>query len=489
VRDLAVVSAVELLPAVQSPAEAGPILVDAGAAASTTDSAGRVFEKDRYFTGGAASSVVYDVTGIGDFGNPGSPDDAVFATYHSGREFSFRRPVANGHYALLLDFAEPAEGAAVGSRTFDVFAEGRQILDDYDIVKAAGAARTAVADSSDLTITDGTLDLGFRGVAGDALVSAIVLIPTGVPAAAKPYSRPLVTEAGRQARSAANARQLVYAAQFWGDSHRGKFPDRLADALADVGMLWYDAVASPRTSTRLPRGETLAFPELLAWVSDRNDYVYIGAGSTYRDAPDKVVLYENPDRVEGPIVVGFLDGHVSVLPRDQAAALIGFDANAASADPPPPWPDPASPEYRRDPTVVASRENLYRIFEGLWRHANSNRGFFPVDVVRLMLSQNVPAETVVNPRGDGALPAGLDRFQQAEWVLRHGDYQLLPTGDRIRGTSIPEQVAIAWENPAELKGGIYLAVADGRVEFRELRWAVETIRRSFAWLELWQSRR
>jgi hypothetical protein len=488
-RDLAVVSAIELLPAVQSPGEAGPVLVDAGAPAPTTDSAGRVFEQDRSFTGGAASGVLYDVAGIGDFGNPDSPDDAVFATYHAGREFSFRRPVANGHYALLLDFAEPAEGAAVGSRTFDVFAEGRQILDDYDIVKAAGGARTAVADSTDVTITDGALDLTFRGVMGDALVSAIVLIPTDVAAAAKPYSVPL-TDASRLSLSVNNARLLVYAAQFWGNSHKGKFPDSLADALADVGLQWSEAVASPRTSTRVPRGETLAFPELLAWASDRNDYVYVGAGSTYRDSPDKVVLYENPDRVEGPIVVGFLDGHVSVLPRAEAAALIGFGANAAPADPPPPWPDPNSPEYRRDPAVLASRDNLYRIVEGMWRHANNNRGFFPVDVVRLMLSQNVPAETFVNPRGDGgALPAGLDRFQQAEWVLRHGDYQLLPTAGRMRGTSIPPQVAIAWENPAELKGGIYLAFADGRVEFREMRWAVETIRRSFAWLELWEARR
>jgi len=222
VRDLAVVSAVELLPAVQSPAEAGPVLVDSGAPASTTDSAGRIFEKERYFTGGAASGALYDVTGIGDFWNPDSPDDAVFATYHAGRAFSFRRPVANGHYALLLDFAEPAEGAAVGSRTFDVFAEGRQILDDYDIVKAAGGARTAVAESTDVTVTDGALDLSFRGVAGEALVSAIVLIPTDVPAAAKPYTFPAPTELSRQSFSLGNARHLLVAAQFYGNEHRGR---------------------------------------------------------------------------------------------------------------------------------------------------------------------------------------------------------------------------------------------------------------------------
>jgi hypothetical protein len=129
------------------------------------------------------------------------------------------------------------------------------------------------------------------------------------------------------------------------------------------------------------------------------------------------------------------------------------------------------------------------IVDGMWGHANENRGFFPVDVVRLMLSQDLPAETFVNPRSDGAVPSGLNRFEQAEWVLRHGDYQLLPTNARMRGTSIPGQVAVAWENPAELKGGIYLAFGDGRVEFREMRWAVETIRRSFAWLELWEARR
>jgi hypothetical protein len=110
--------------------------------------------------------------------------------------------------------------------------------------------------------------------------------------------------------------------------------------------------------------------------------------------------------------------------------------------------------------------------------------------VRLMLSQDIPIETFINPRGDTAPPpAGLNQFEQAEWVFRHGDYTLLPTGGRIRATSIPGQVALAWENPAELKGGIYLAFADGRVEFREMRWAIETIKRSLAWVAQWEARR
>jgi hypothetical protein len=203
-----------------------------------------------------------------------------------------------------------------------------------------------------------------------------------------------------------------------------------------------------------------------------------------------VVLYENPDRVEGPIVVGFHDGHVEVLPREQAAALLGFDAGAAPSDLPPPWPDPSSLQYRRDPAVLASQNNVWRIIQGLFGHTNENRGFLPVDVVRLMLTQDIPVESFINPRGDTTPPrAGLNQFEQAEWVLRHGDYSLLPTGGRIRATSIPGQVALAWENPAELKGGIYLAFADGRVEFREMRWAVETIRRSFAWLQQWEASR
>ena len=39
----------------------------------------------------------------------------------------------------------------------------------------------------------------------------------------------------------------------------------------------------------------------------------------------------------------------------------------------------------------------------------------------------------------------------------------------------PSEVAIAYENPADMKDGINLLFADGRVEFREMRWAADEI--------------
>jgi beta-galactosidase len=101
-------------------------------------------------------------------------DDELFWSYRSGKQFSFSRAVADGNYSLWLEFAEPMASAA-GERTFDVWAEGKQVLDDYDILADAGAAQTAVAKCFNVAVSDGSIDVDFRGVVGEAIVSAIVL--------------------------------------------------------------------------------------------------------------------------------------------------------------------------------------------------------------------------------------------------------------------------------------------------------------------------
>jgi len=159
-----------------APAE-NTIHLNAGGAAFT-DSLARPFSAESDFLRGEKAETIFDI--------PYSTDDPLFNTYHSGRDFSFSRPIANGNYTLWLEFAEPTF-SELGQRSFDVFAEERQILNDFDIFQHAGL-QTPLAQAFNITITDGSLDLAFRGVIGDAIVSSIVLLPTEVPSYVKPYS-------------------------------------------------------------------------------------------------------------------------------------------------------------------------------------------------------------------------------------------------------------------------------------------------------------
>src|SRR5437762_8176864 len=107
-----------------------PLYVNAGGPAML-DALSRPFLADSGFAGGhTVQGPAFD-----DFFTYGS--DAVFSTYRAGASFSFSMPVANGNYALFLEFADPDASAVVGQRKFDAWAEGAQVLDDFDVVAAA----------------------------------------------------------------------------------------------------------------------------------------------------------------------------------------------------------------------------------------------------------------------------------------------------------------------------------------------------------------
>ena len=474
-RDLALVSAIELTPAAQVPAVPAPFFVDAGAPAPTTDSDGRVFDEDRTgrygFSGGTTSADVFDVGGFDPFG-AGSyplPDSALWATYHAGSAFSFSRPVANGHYAVFLGFAEPVEGAAVGSRVFDVSAEGRPVLDDYDVVNDATAARRQTVREFDVTVADGSLDLRFQGVVGDAVVSYIAAMPTDVPPAALPYAPEASTDAARLAAAASNLGNVGFAIEMYANEFKGRLPPglkTLPGVAADDARIFTD----PRAGTRLPRGAT-SDAEERAFGASHEDFVYLGAGKrVFNIDPQAPLVYENPRRVPGAIHVLFGDMHLELLGRAEAAALIGFDP-APPAQPPAFPPAPAA-----DPAVVASGANLHALGVAIADFARYRHGRFPADFGVVYEVEDVPLPTFVNPRGDTTIPPGMTEAQKTAWAARSTDYQML--GGRFY---IPNDLPIAWENPAEMKSGINLLFPDGRVEFREMRWAIESIESARAW--------
>ena len=158
-----------VLPSTTSPAPGTTTLrIETGGSSSFTDSAGRVWSADSGFSGGTAST--------GSFSVAGTVDDKLYYTRRWGN-FTYARAVTNGLYTLRLHFTDPLYTAA-GFRRFDVFAEGAQVLDDFDIA-ASGGGRAALVRSFTVGVADGRLDLSFRSVKENAILSAVELVPAG----------------------------------------------------------------------------------------------------------------------------------------------------------------------------------------------------------------------------------------------------------------------------------------------------------------------
>jgi hypothetical protein len=149
-----------------------------GSARSLVDHAGRLWKADAGFDGGTA--IKSDVQHIW------RTQDAAF--YRSSRQGQFRYDIAlkPGVYELRLHFAETEFGPEAtgtggeGSRIMTVFANGRTLLQDFDLVTDAGASRTAdVKVFPDVApAKDGKLHLQFVGERGtQAAVSAIEVVP------------------------------------------------------------------------------------------------------------------------------------------------------------------------------------------------------------------------------------------------------------------------------------------------------------------------
>jgi hypothetical protein len=171
-------------PAAQvSESQVGPptgdeVRILAGSSRSFVDHAGKLWNADAWFAGGTAvkSSVV-------EIWRTQNPD--FYRTSRQGN-FSYAIPLKKGIYELHLHFAETVygpdavEAGGEGSRILSVHANGKTLLNQFDIVADAGANRTA--DVKVFTniepAADGLLHLEFAGEDGkQALLSAIEILP------------------------------------------------------------------------------------------------------------------------------------------------------------------------------------------------------------------------------------------------------------------------------------------------------------------------
>jgi hypothetical protein len=150
----------------------------AGSARGFVDHAGKLWNADAWFDGGTAvkSSVEHIWR---------TQNSSFYRTSRQG-QFRYAIPLKKGVYELHLHFAETVFGpeslgtGGEGSRILTVRANGKILLNRFDIVADAGASRTAdVKVFPDIApAADGLLHLEFSGDGGkQAILSAIEILP------------------------------------------------------------------------------------------------------------------------------------------------------------------------------------------------------------------------------------------------------------------------------------------------------------------------
>jgi len=105
----------------------------------------------------------------------GSQDELLYKSYREG-DIEVDRKIAAGRYTVTFHFAEPSAVEA-SQRTFDVFIEGRRVIDDLDVMmfrdgKSESALTVTVPD---VNVDDGEINISFAAGNGSPLLSALVI--------------------------------------------------------------------------------------------------------------------------------------------------------------------------------------------------------------------------------------------------------------------------------------------------------------------------
>ena len=133
-----------------------------------TNSAGKFYDVDHYYSGGTDGSTTATISG--------TPDQAEYQTYRYGSSFSYTIPLVNGTYALYMDFMEPTLTGS-GQRVFNVSANGATLLSNFDIYSQVGQ-HAALQKQFTVTVTNGTLSLNFTATTNSALICAFAMVKT-----------------------------------------------------------------------------------------------------------------------------------------------------------------------------------------------------------------------------------------------------------------------------------------------------------------------
>ncbi len=130
---------------------------------------GTTFVADTDFEGGSTQISSHAITNTG--------DPALYNSWRFGN-FNYRIPVANGHYAVYLHFAE-TYNSALGQRRFNVSVQGIPRLQEFDIAAEAGLD-TALIKRYDVDVLNSEILIQFsNGSVGSARVDAVRVVLSG----------------------------------------------------------------------------------------------------------------------------------------------------------------------------------------------------------------------------------------------------------------------------------------------------------------------
>ena len=172
----AIVSAIEILPGVKGHIRPVRILARQSPYYSNDS---HWWSPDNYFEGGQLASYAQEVTG--------ADDPELYETERWGN-FSYAVPVTPGRYAVVLHFAarrsnpgEPAaESAEHVSNTFNVFCNGKALLENFNLAAEAGKTDIVIKRMAGLEPNaQGKLIFNFVPVVGHATLSALEVLPEG----------------------------------------------------------------------------------------------------------------------------------------------------------------------------------------------------------------------------------------------------------------------------------------------------------------------
>ena len=134
-----------------------------------TNSVGKWYDVDHYYSGGTPGSTTATISG--------TSDQAEYQTYRYGSSFSYAIPLVNGNYTLYMDFMEPTMTGS-GQRVFNVSANGTTLLSGFDIYSQVGQ-HAALQKQFSITVTGGVLNLDFTATTNNALICAFAMVNGG----------------------------------------------------------------------------------------------------------------------------------------------------------------------------------------------------------------------------------------------------------------------------------------------------------------------
>jgi hypothetical protein len=154
---------------------------------SYTDAFERVWQSDRYYTGGYPSQAPLNHIILG------TRDQQIYRNHRQGN-FRYDIPLKAGTYELRLYFAETmfgennAAGGGEATRLFEIRINGKLMESYFDVIADAGGSSTAdIKVFRDVTPEpDGKVHIELAANTNPAILSAIAVLP-GLPGHIRPY--------------------------------------------------------------------------------------------------------------------------------------------------------------------------------------------------------------------------------------------------------------------------------------------------------------